>query len=51
MRLDGRRKSTQVDDRRGKKTASTLGCGGTIIVGLIIWFMGGDPNVIKLRII
>ena len=43
MKLDGRRKSTQVDDRRGKKPTSALGCGGIIIVGLIIWLMGGDP--------
>ena len=43
MKLDGRRESTQVDDRRGKKTASKLGIGGIIITGLIIWLMGGDP--------
>ncbi|MDH6305636.1 putative metalloprotease [Parabacteroides sp. PF5-5] len=44
MKLEGRRESSNVDDRRGKggKKAS-LGIGGTIIVGLIIWFMGGNP--------
>jgi len=43
MKLDGRRESTQVDDRRGKKSGTALGCGGTIIVALIVWIMGGDP--------
>jgi len=45
MRLDGRRTSDNVDDRRGKGSGGkiSLGIGGTIIVGLIIWVMGGDP--------
>lgn len=44
MKLDGRRESSQVDDRRGKVgTASTLGCGGTIVVAILIWILGGDP--------
>jgi len=46
MRLDGRRESTNVEDRRGKKTvaaAGGLGIGG-IIVALIVMFMGGDPS-------
>jgi len=45
MRLGGRRSSDNVDDRRGKGTGGkvSLGLGGTIIVGLIIWFMGGNP--------
>lgn len=45
MRLDGRRRSDNVDDRRGKGTAGkvSFGLGGTIIVGLIIWLMGGNP--------
>jgi predicted metalloprotease len=45
MRLDGRRTSDNVDDRRGRGSGGkiSLGIGGTIIVGLIIWFMGGDP--------
>ena len=46
MRLDGRRESTNVEDRRGKKTvaaAGGLGIGG-IIIALIITFMGGDPS-------
>lgn len=44
MKLDGRRTSDNVDDRRGKGGGKiSLGIGGTIIVGLIIWFMGGNP--------
>ncbi|MDH6308738.1 putative metalloprotease [Dysgonomonas sp. PFB1-18] len=44
MRLDGRRTSDNVDDRRGKgRGKATLGIGGTIIAGLIIWLMGGNP--------
>lgn len=47
MRLDGRRESTNVDDRRGMskgKMAGGLGIGGIIIVGLITLLMGGDPT-------
>jgi predicted metalloprotease len=46
MRLEGRRESTNVEDRRGKKTvaaAGGIGLGG-IIVALIVMFMGGDPS-------
>lgn len=45
MRLDGRRSSDNVDDRRGKRMAGgkSLGIVGTIIVGLFIWYMGGNP--------
>lgn len=45
MRLGGRRESDNVDDRRGKQSGGkvSLGIGGTIIVGLIIWLMGGNP--------
>ena len=45
MRLDGRRESTNVDDRRGStaRTVGGLGIGGAIIVGLITLLMnGGD---------
>ena len=46
MRLDGRRESTNVDDRRGRslKTKGGLGLGGMIIAGLLIWIFGGDPT-------
>ena len=44
MRLDGRRESSNVDDRRGRRVGkASLGIGGTIIVGLLIWLMGGNP--------
>lgn len=45
MRLDGRRTSDNVDDRRGKSSSGkiSLGIGGTIIIGLIIWLTGGNP--------
>ncbi|MCF0163886.1 MAG: neutral zinc metallopeptidase [Bacteroidales bacterium] len=45
MKLEGRRQSTNVDDRRGKTMkAGGLGLGGIIIVGLITLLMGGDPQ-------
>ena len=48
MKLDGRRESTNVADRRGKRTvaaAGGLGLGG-IIIALIVMFMGGDPSAV-----
>ena len=44
MKLDGRRESTNVDDRRGRgvATAGGIGLGGMIIVGLIYMLMGGS---------
>lgn len=44
MRLNGRRESNNVDDRRrsfGGKAG--LGIGGVIVAALIAWFMGGNP--------
>ena len=45
MRLDGRRTSSNVDDRRrmggGKKAG--LGLGGLVIAALITWILGGNP--------
>ena len=50
MKLDGRRVSTNVDDRRGKGstvgTIGGLGIGGLIIVGLLTWLLGGDPTTV-----
>ncbi len=44
MRLDGRRSSGNVEDRRGSRVSgASLGIGGTIIVGLLIWLTGGNP--------
>lgn len=47
MKLDGRRESTNVDDRRGRSKGATvggLGLGGVIIIGLITMLLGGDPS-------
>ncbi|MBO7574635.1 MAG: neutral zinc metallopeptidase [Bacteroidales bacterium] len=49
MRLDGRRQSTNVDDRRGMSTgkmAGGVGLGGLIIIGLLSLLLGGDPSEI-----
>lgn len=46
MKLDGRRESTNVDDRRGKSSKTAmggLGIGGIIIAALLTWMMGGSP--------
>lgn len=48
MKLDGRRESTNVEDRRGKKAARVgggIGIGGIIIVGIIM-LLGGDPGAV-----
>ncbi len=45
MKLDGRRESTNVDDRRrsgGGKIAG-FGLGGILIAALLTWILGGDP--------
>lgn len=49
MKLDGRRQSTNVEDRRGSsvgKMAGGVGIGG-IIIALIVMFMGGDPSSVS----
>lgn len=45
MKLGGRRTSDNVDDRRGKRLSgkASLGIGGVIIMGIIVWLMGGNP--------
>lgn len=46
MRLDGRRFSNNVNDRRGmggKTIAGVGGIGGLLVVALIVWLMGGNP--------
>ena len=45
MRLDGRRESSNVEDRRGMSGGKKagLGIGGIIIVALMAWMSGGDP--------
>lgn len=44
MKLDGRRESSNVEDRRGKRMGkASMGIGGLIVVGLLTWIMGGNP--------
>lgn len=48
MRWTGRRGSSNVEDRRGSGTGKMVAGGGigTIIIVLIVWFLGGDPGQI-----
>lgn len=45
MKPEERRESTNVEDRRGKsgERKASLGIGGMIVVGLLMWIMGGNP--------
>lgn len=46
MRLDGRRQSSNFEDRRGKRTGMKIaggGIGALIIAALIAWVSGGNP--------
>ena len=45
MKLNGRRESSNVDDRRrtGLSTAGGIGIGGIIVAALLTWVMGGNP--------
>jgi len=44
MKLEGRRTSSNVDDRRrGGKAAAGMGIGGIILAVIMAWIMGGDP--------
>ncbi len=46
MNLEGRRQSSNVDDRRGISVAKAggLGLGGIIIIGILTLLFGGDPG-------
>ena len=46
MRIEGQRESDNVEDRRGMGGGGlAVGGGvGTVIIALIVWFMGGDPR-------
>ncbi len=48
MRWTGRRGSSNVEDRRGSGTGKMVAGGGigTIVIVLIVWFLGGDPGQI-----
>ena len=43
MRWKGRRKSSNIEDRRGKKTGIAGGGIGIIVVMLIVYLLGGNP--------
>lgn len=47
MRLDGRRQSSNVDDRRGRRggmpVKAGMGIGGVVVAALVVWLMGGNP--------
>ena len=45
MKLNGRRESNNVDDRRGlKPKAAGLGIGGMVVAALLVWIFGGNPS-------
>lgn len=45
MRWQGRRESGNVEDRRGSRGGMIAGGGiGTIVIALLIYFLGGDPS-------
>ena len=47
MKLEGRRESKNVDDRRGKATKTAgIGIGGLIIAGIIMLLTGRDPSAL-----
>ena len=47
MRWEGRRESTNVEDRRGMSSRMVVGGGiGTLLLAALIYFMGGDPTVV-----
>lgn len=51
MKLNGRRESSNVEDRRGMKPSGkmSLGLGGVVLLALITWIMGGNPtDVLKM---
>lgn len=54
MRLGGRRTSDNMDDQRGiggKLGGKSLGIVGLIVVGLIVWLMGGNPlDIVKQQV-
>ncbi|WOV83348.1 zinc metallopeptidase [Sporosarcina jeotgali] len=45
MKWRGRRESTNVEDRRGKGSTAIVGGGiGTVVIALVVLFLGGDPS-------
>ena len=53
MRLDGRRESSNVEDRRGMSTGKKVGIGGSgglIIAGILTLLMGGNINDVMQQV-
>lgn len=48
MNLEGRRESTNVDDRRGMSGGKMIGGigGGAIVIAIIVMLLGGDPTAV-----
>lgn len=47
MQWKNRRQSENVEDQRGMSRALPIGGGiGTLVLGLVIYFLGGDPTVV-----
>ena len=48
MRLEGRRESTNVEDRRGMSGGAIAGGlgGGAILIALIVMLLCGDPSAV-----
>jgi len=46
MKVDGRRTSDNIEDRRGMSTGKMIVGGGigTVVIALIVLFLGGDPS-------
>jgi predicted metalloprotease len=47
MRWEGRRQSDNVEDRRGRGGGGGMALGGglgTLVLLLVVWFLGGDPS-------
>ena len=46
MKLEGRRESTNVEDRRGMSGGAIAGGigGGALLIALIVMLLGGDPT-------
>lgn len=45
MKIDDRRRGGNIEDRRGKGSGGklSLGIGGTVVIAIIVWLLGGNP--------
>jgi len=46
MRWVNRRESSNVEDRRGMSAALPIGGVGTLVLALVVYFLGGDPTAV-----